>query len=71
MNRNPFDDRGAAYRVLVNDEGQCSLWPSFAAIPHGWNVAHQEGARSACLSYIASNWTDMRPNTSKLLINER
>ena len=30
---NPFEDPDANYLVLVNDEGQHSLWPVFAAVP--------------------------------------
>lgn len=30
---NPFDDPHTQHRVLVNDEGQHALWPSFAAVP--------------------------------------
>ena len=26
---NPFDDKNATFLVLVNEEGQHSLWPSF------------------------------------------
>lgn len=60
---NPFDDPDGTYLVLVNDEGQYSLWPSFAQVPAGWTVAHGEGTREACLSYVSANWTDMRPNS--------
>jgi MbtH protein len=47
----------------VNDEGQHSLWPSFAAVPAGWTVTHEEDMRQACLSYVSANWTDMRPSS--------
>ena len=30
---NPFDDESGEFFVLRNDEGQHSLWPSFAAVP--------------------------------------
>ncbi len=36
---NPFEDPEGTYLVLVNDEGQHSLWPSFAEVPAGWTVA--------------------------------
>ncbi len=42
---NPFDEPDATFRVLVNDEGQHSLWPAFAEIPDGWTVAHDEDGR--------------------------
>jgi len=35
MNANPFDDDDGTFFVLVNDEGQHSLWPTFAGIPAG------------------------------------
>jgi MbtH protein len=64
---NPFDDENGTFFVLVNDEGQHSLWPSFADVPEGWNVVFGEQARPACMDYIETNWTDMRP---KSLIEE-
>ncbi len=60
---NPFDDENGTFLVLVNDEGQHSLWPSFAEVPAGWNIVHQEDNRQACLDYINENWTDMRPKS--------
>ena len=58
---NPFEDPDGTYVVLVNDEGQHSIWPSFVAVPAGWTVAHGESSRSACLDFVNENWTDMRP----------
>ncbi|MEU9291326.1 MbtH family protein [Streptomyces sp. NPDC048275] len=60
---NPFEDPEATYVVLVNDEGQHSLWPSFAEVPAGWSVIVPETDRQACLDYINENWTDMRPKS--------
>ncbi|GAA0214552.1 MbtH family protein [Actinomadura nitritigenes] len=60
---NPFEDADGTYVVLVNDEGQHSLWPSFAEVPAGWTVAKAEDSRQACLEYIEENWTDMRPKS--------
>jgi MbtH protein len=60
---NPFENEEGAYFVLVNDEGQHSLWPSFVEIPAGWTVIHGEGTRKSCLDYIEENWTDMRPKS--------
>lgn len=60
---NPFEDPEGSYFVLVNDEGQYSLWPSFIEVPAGWTVAYPEGTRGACLGYINENWTDMRPRS--------
>jgi MbtH protein len=60
---NPFDDPDANFFVLVNDEGQHSLWPVFAAVPEGWKTVFGEAGREACLEYIETNWTDMRPKS--------
>ncbi|MFJ5034431.1 MbtH family protein [Streptomyces sp. NPDC088560] len=60
---NPFDDTEARFLVLVNDEGQHSLWPVFASVPAGWRSVFGEESREACLVYIEKNWTDMRPKS--------
>ncbi|MET8842352.1 MbtH family protein [Streptomyces rubiginosohelvolus] len=58
---NPFEDADGRFLVLVNDENQHSLWPSFIDVPAGWRTVHGEDTREACLHYIEANWTDMRP----------
>lgn len=63
MNSNPFDDPDGRFHVLVNDEGQHSLWPSFADVPQGWEIALTEQDRQTALDYINENWTDMRPKS--------
>lgn len=63
MATNPFEDDNASYYVLVNDENQHSLWPAFAEIPAGWTTVHGQDSRAACLEYIDSHWTDMRPKS--------
>ncbi len=60
---NPFEDADASYLVLVNDEGQHSLWPAFAGVPEGWKVAYGKDTRDACLKYVEKNWTDTRPSS--------
>jgi MbtH protein len=60
---NPFDDPDGSFFVLVNDEGQHSLWPTFAEVPAGWTVVHGEADRQSCLDYVDEHWTDMRPNS--------
>lgn len=60
---NPFDDPDGTFKVLVNDEGQHSLWPDFADVPAGWTVTHGPDTRQACLDYVETHWTDMRPNS--------
>ena len=63
MTTNPFEDEDGRYLVLVNDEGQHSLWPAFAEVPAGWLVTFGEDARAACLEYVERHWTDMRPKS--------
>jgi len=60
---NPFEDENGVYHVLINDEGQHSLWPSFIQVPEGWTIVHQSASRAACLEFINQHWTDMRPNS--------
>jgi MbtH protein len=60
---NPFEDENGVYHVLVNEEGQHSLWPSFIDVPAGWTIVHASDTRAACLDYINQNWTDMRPKS--------
>ncbi|MGW1729347.1 MbtH family protein [Streptomyces sp. NPDC002306] len=60
---NPFEDENASYLVLVNDEGQHSLWPNFVTVPDGWGTVFGEAGRQECLDYIEASWTDMRPKS--------
>jgi MbtH protein len=60
--KSPLEDPDAKYLVLINDEGQHSLWPVFADIPDGWKVIFGEDGLQECLEFIEKNWTDMRPN---------
>ena len=63
MGDNPFDNEGASFVVLVNDEEQHSLWPAFADVPVGWRVVHGEASRAECLDYVEKNWSDIRPKS--------
>jgi MbtH protein len=66
---NPFEDENGVYHVLINDEGQHSLWPTFVDVPKGWKIIHSDD-RAACLEFINRNWTDMRPNSLIKKMNE-
>ncbi|MEU1179841.1 MbtH family protein [Streptomyces sp. NPDC005820] len=57
----PFGKPDGTFLVLVNDENQHSLWPSYAEVPAGWTVARAEGSRQDCLDYIGEHWRDIRP----------
>ncbi|MGB7794901.1 MAG: MbtH family protein [Pseudonocardiaceae bacterium] len=60
---NPFDDESGIFHVLVNDEGQHSLWPTFADVPAGWSIVLASTDRRSCVNYVDEHWTDMRPNS--------
>ncbi|MFE7619108.1 MbtH family protein [Streptomyces sp. NPDC057496] len=60
---NPFDDTEGTFHVLVNDEGQYSLWPNFVEVPAGWRTVVKDRPRQECLDHIEENWTDMRPKS--------
>ena len=64
---NPFDDEDGRFLVLVNDEGQHSLWPVFADVPAGWTVVFGETpdgeSREAAVAYVEEHWTDLRPRS--------
>lgn len=51
------------YDVVVNDEGQYSLWPEHKEIPEGWRKAGKTGSKQECLDYVNEVWTDMRPKS--------
>ncbi|NUP51298.1 MAG: MbtH family protein [Catenulispora sp.] len=57
----PFDDETRSFLVMVNDEGQYSLWPAELGRPAGWTVCHGPAAREECLAFVDGRWTDMRP----------
>ncbi|WP_054816064.1 MbtH family protein [Nocardia arizonensis] len=58
---NPFDDDTAQFYVLVNEEGEHSMWPVFASVPTGWHIAYGPAGRAAGLAYVEAHWLDMRP----------
>ena len=70
MSVNPLDDDSASFLVLVNDEVQHSLWPTFADVPKGWRVVYGESDRAAYLDYIDQNWTDIRPRSLRERLTE-
>jgi len=60
---NPFENPEGKYHVLINEEGQHSLWPTFVQVPQGWRVIVDAQDRAACMAYINEHWTDMRPTS--------
>ena len=57
------DQDDGIYEVVVNGEGQYSIWPSEKTLPLGWEKVGKQGTKIACLEYIDQTWTDMRPRS--------
>lgn len=49
------------FKVVVNSEGQYSIWPADRDAPAGWTEAGYSGPKADCLAYVDRVWTDMRP----------
>ena len=56
-----FSIDGDVFMVLVNEEGQHSLWPGSKEVPAGWACVHPASSKAEALAYVEANWTDMRP----------
>ena len=59
------DSDDTRYAVVVNHEGQYSIWPLGRQLPAGWRADGVEGAKSECLAHIAEVWTDLRPLSAR------
>lgn len=68
---NPFENPDGTYKVLVNDENQHSLWPTFVEVPAGWTPVFGDDTRQACLDYIETHWTDLRPRSLATLMDSQ
>jgi MbtH protein len=51
------------YTVVVNDEGQYSVWFADRELPPGWAEVGKRGTKAECLGAVARLWTDMRPKS--------
>jgi MbtH protein len=59
-----------AYKVVINHEGQYSIWPADREAPAGWNATGKVGPKDECLAYVEEVWTDMRPLSLRKLMDE-
>ncbi len=57
------DDSDQSWSVVVNQEGQYSLWPAGRTCPAGWQRVGPIGPRSTCLEHIRKEWVDLRPRS--------
>ncbi|AOK32698.1 antibiotic synthesis protein MbtH [Burkholderia singularis] len=60
----------ADYIVVLNDEEQYSVWPEGKVIPAGWRASGYRGSKEACLDHIKDVWTDMRPRSLRLAMEQ-
>jgi MbtH protein len=49
------------YKVVVNHEGQYSIWFADRENPSGWSDVGKSGTKDECLAFVEEVWTDMRP----------
>lgn len=57
------------YEVVINHEGQYSIWAAGKAVPAGWDKVGCSGSKDTCLEYIRENWTDMRPASLRMAMD--
>src|SRR5258707_1114977 len=69
MSRDEEDDK-TIYRVVVNHEEQYSIWPADRENALGWNDVGKVGPKAECLEYIKEVWTDMRPLSLRIKMEE-
>ena len=54
------------YRVVVNDDGQLSIWPEGRQAPDGWRFGSAAGSKAHCLDAIESLARHPRPAVEPL-----
>lgn len=64
------DEDQTIYKVVVNDEEQYSIWPEERENPLGWRDVGKSGLKDDCLAYVKEVWTDMRPLSLRLKMEE-
>jgi MbtH protein len=63
-------DDDITYQVLMNDEGQYSLWPADKEVPAGWEPDGTVGTKDECTAHVDEVWTDMRPRSLREQMSE-
>jgi MbtH protein len=64
------EEDATIYKVVINHEEQYSIWPVEKPNPLGWNHVGKSGPKAECLSYIKEVWTDMRPLSLRIKMEE-
>lgn len=58
------------YKAVMNHEEQYSIWPAHRELPLGWKDAGKTGTKAECLEYIGQVWTDMRPLSLRIKMEQ-
>jgi uncharacterized protein YbdZ (MbtH family) len=66
----PNKEDTTTYKVVVNHEEQYSIWPEYKDNPLGWKGVGKVGLKAECLAYIREVWTDMRPLSLRMKMEE-
>lgn len=66
-----WDDPKTMSYVVINDEEQYSVWPAYKEIPQGWRAIGDKATREDCLSKVEELWTDMRPKSLRVYMEEQ
>jgi MbtH protein len=70
MNTEDTEDN-TIYKVVLNHEGQYSIWPVEKKNPPGWTDAGKSGSKTECLAHIKEVWIDMKPLSLRNKMEER
>lgn len=65
-----FSDE-VVYRVVLNHEEQYSIWWAERELPAGWREEGTRGTREHCLAHIDEVWSDMRPRSLQIRMEQR
>ncbi|QQK77680.1 MbtH family protein [Salicibibacter cibarius] len=61
----PRENEDEQYRVLMNQNGQYSIWRIDLPVPDGWTIVFEQNY-NACLEYIDTHWKELyRPDGTK------
>ncbi|MBC8999695.1 MULTISPECIES: MbtH family NRPS accessory protein [unclassified Pseudomonas] len=65
-----MSDAQLQFDVVINGQGQYSLWPVGKPMANGWSEAGMRGERQICLEYINEHWIDMRPRSLRESVSQ-
>jgi MbtH protein len=69
--RDDQPDSTVLYKVVVNHEGQYSIWFADRENPPGWTDEGKSGPKEECLAYVERIWSDMRPRSVRRKMGDR